>query len=89
MVPRETGEVGLGGGGGVEGLQKGILIVSDGQKGRRTWTIPEQSGWYGRGREKHMCNNEGRQWTGQFASGKQQRWWQPNKQERVVCSVMI
>ena len=31
------------------GLQKGRghLIVNDGQKGRRVWKIPEQSGWYG------------------------------------------
>ena len=68
---QQTGEVGWGWG---WGLQKGILIVSGGQKGRRTWKIPEQSGWYGRGREKCMCNNEGRLWTGQFASGEQQRW---------------
>ena len=33
------------------GLQKGRghLIVNDGQKGRRVWKIPEQSGWYGGG----------------------------------------
>ena len=38
---------GQGGGGG--GLQKGMgsKVVCDGQKGRRMWKIPEQSGWYG------------------------------------------
>ena len=25
------------------------MIVNDGQKGRRVWKIPEQSGWYGGG----------------------------------------
>ena len=47
---------------------------SDGQKGRRMWTIPEQSGWYGggRGREECRCNNKGRQWTGQSAQSKWQ-----------------
>ena len=46
------GEVGGGGGGDTEGGMgsaegRGYLIVSDGQKGGRAWTIPEHSGWYG------------------------------------------
>ena len=62
---------------------------SDGQKGRRTWTIPEQSGWYGgwRGREECTCDNKGRQWTGQSANSEQQMQRHHSKQRLSVCTV--
>ena len=79
-----------GGGGGGGGTRRGVLqkrgggylIVNDEQKGGRAWEIPELQ-WYvggmgGGGECTH--DNEGREWTGQFAKGEQQMQLQPSKQ---------
>ena len=58
MAPRGRkeggGKQGKGGGGGVCRKGRDYLIVSDGQKGWRAWTISEQSEWYG-GRGRSAC----------------------------------
>ena len=50
------------------------------QNDRRVWEIPEKSGWHGGGGGGGCtCVNEGRQRTGQSASGEQLLRRQPSK----------